>query len=51
MKSALAGERNVVVHHLAVDRVPRSGKPDELIEKFGIDSKAIAQAVKHILTV
>lgn len=51
VKSALAGERNVVVHHLAVDRVPRSGKPDELIEKFGIDSKAIAKAVKHILTV
>lgn len=51
VKSALAGERDVVVHHLAVDRVPRSGKPDELIEKFGIDSKAIAKAVKHILTV
>lgn len=49
--SALAGERDIVVHHLAVDRVPRSGKPDELIEKFGIDSKAVAKAVKHILTV
>jgi len=51
VKSALAGERNVVVHHLAVDRVPRSGKPDELIAKFGIDSHAVVAAVKHILTV
>lgn len=49
--SALAEERNVIVRRLAVTRLPRSGKPEELLGKYGIDSHAIVAAVKSILTV
>jgi transketolase len=34
------------VQRLAVREIPRSGKPDELIEKYGISAKAIVAAVK-----
>jgi transketolase len=33
---------------LAVTGMPHSGKPDELIEKFGISAKHIIEAVKSI---
>jgi len=33
------------VHRLAVRAIPRSGKPDELLEKFGISAKHIVAAV------
>jgi len=36
------------VQRLAVREIPRSGKPEELIEKFGISAKAIVNAVKNI---
>jgi transketolase len=32
------------VTHLAVREMPRSGKPDELLAAFGIDSAAIVRA-------
>ena len=34
------------VHRLAVRDIPRSGGPEELIEKFGISARHIVQAVK-----
>jgi transketolase len=34
------------VQRLAVREIPRSGKPDELLEKYGISAKAIVAAVK-----
>ncbi len=37
------------VHRLAVREIPRSGKPDELIERFGISAGDIVQAVKGLI--
>ncbi|XP_066988048.1 transketolase-like protein 2 isoform X1 [Macrobrachium rosenbergii] len=48
VKSAVAMERDIVVKHLAVPRVPRSGKCDELLEMFGISAKAVADAVREV---
>jgi transketolase len=48
---AVAGELSVdgiKVHKLAVRELPHSGKPDELIAKYGIDSNAIIKAVKGL---
>lgn len=47
--SALSLVRDVVVKHLAVTRVPRSGKPEELMSMFGIDAASIVSAVKEVL--
>jgi len=35
--------------HLAVDDLPRSGEPEELLEKYGISARHIKQAVKQFL--
>ena len=35
--------------HLAVDELPRSGEPDELLDKYGISSRHIILAVKQLL--
>jgi transketolase len=48
---AVAGELSaagVKVHKLAVGELPRSGKPEELLAKFGIDAAAIVQKVKAL---
>ena len=37
----------VTVQRLAIRRIPRSGEPDELIEKFGISARHIVDAVKR----
>ena len=37
----------VTVHRLAVRSIPRSGEPDELIDKFGISARHIVDAVKR----
>ena len=36
------------VHKLAVREVPHSGKPEELLAKYGIDAAAIVKAVKAL---
>jgi transketolase len=36
------------VHRIAVREIPRSGKPDELLDKFGISAAHIVEAVKRI---
>ena len=46
--AALAGER-VRGRKLAVGEIPRSGKADELLNRFGIDSDHIVAAVKEAL--
>ncbi len=38
----------VCVHKLAVTGIPRSGKPEELLERHGISANAIVQKVKQI---
>ena len=44
---ALAPQGQTVVR-LAVREIPRSGKPDELLERFGISASKIVAAVKAI---
>jgi transketolase len=48
---AVAGELSadgVRVHKLAVCELPRSGKPEELLAKYGIDAAAIVKKVKTL---
>lgn len=48
---AVAGELSadgVKVHKLAVRELPRSGKPEELLAKFGINAAAIVSKVKSL---
>ncbi|MBN1271023.1 MAG: transketolase [Candidatus Aminicenantes bacterium] len=44
---SLAGEIRLI--HLAVRELPRSGKPEELLHKYGIDADHIKNAVKKIM--
>lgn len=44
---ALAGR--AVLKHLCVRELPRSGKPEELMERYGISAGHIARAVKEML--
>uniref|UniRef100_A0A8D0CFN0 transketolase n=1 Tax=Salvator merianae TaxID=96440 RepID=A0A8D0CFN0_SALMN len=44
--AAVSGEPGILVQSLAVSDVPRSGKPAELLELFGIGAKNIMAAVK-----
>jgi transketolase len=46
--SVLAHER-INARKLAVNEIPRSGKPKELIDMFGISARHIAEAVKAAL--
>ena len=49
---AVAGEvsaEGIRVHKLAVRDVPRSGKPEELLAKHGLDAAAIGQKVKSLI--
>ena len=49
---AVAGELSadgVKVHKLAVRELPRSGKAEELLAKYGIDAGAIVQKVKALV--
>ena len=45
VRTALAGE-NVRIHSLAVEKTPRSGKPEVLLDYEGISAAAIVRAVK-----
>jgi len=45
--SALAGRARIV--HLAVRELPRSGKPEELLDKYGISARHIVEAVKSLM--
>uniref|UniRef100_A0A336MFB3 transketolase n=1 Tax=Culicoides sonorensis TaxID=179676 RepID=A0A336MFB3_CULSO len=49
VKSAVAEQRNVIVKHLAVPTIPRSGPPTVLLDMFGISSKHIVKAVQDVL--
>jgi len=45
---ALSGKAEIV--HLAVKDLPRSGKPEELLDKYGIDAQHIKRAVKELIS-
>lgn len=46
---AAAAAPGVAVHSLAVRDEPHSGKPDELLERYGISSTAICRKVRALL--
>ena len=43
---AVSAALKIPIQRLAVREIPRSGKPEELLEKFGISAKAIIDALK-----
>nr|XP_055194556.1 transketolase-like protein 1 isoform X2 [Nyctereutes procyonoides] len=47
--AAVSMEPDILVHQLAVAGVPRSGKPGELLDMFGVSARHIIVAVKCIL--
>ncbi|CAF4738167.1 unnamed protein product, partial [Rotaria sp. Silwood1] len=47
--AALADQTNIKIAHLAVREVARSGKPAELLSKYGIDAEHIANAVEKLI--
>jgi len=42
-------DAGLTVHRLAVREIPRSGKPEELVERFGISAAHIAEAVEAVM--
>ena len=46
---AEAGVPLTAVRRLAVDRVPHSGKPEELLDAFGISARHVIEAVNSLL--
>ncbi len=38
--------QGIAVHRLGVREIPRSGRPDELLDRYGISARAIAEAVR-----
>jgi len=47
VSQTLAGQARII--HLCVKELPRSGKPEELLDKHGINAKHIKKAVNKIL--
>lgn len=47
--SGALSPHNVHVESLAVHEIPRSGKPNELVEKYGLSSSCIVRKVKELL--
>ncbi len=45
---ALSGKAEIM--HLAVKDLPRSGKPEELLDKYGIDAHHIKRAIKELIS-
>jgi transketolase len=43
------GSEGIRVYKLAVRDIPHSGKPDELLDRYGISARAIVEATKKIL--
>jgi transketolase len=44
--AAAVADAGMTVHRLAVREIPRSGKPDELLDRFGISARHIVEAVQ-----
>jgi transketolase len=44
-------ESTIRVHRIAVREIPRSGKPDELLERYGISASHIVEAVRRIANI
>ncbi|KAK0063114.1 transketolase [Biomphalaria pfeifferi] len=48
---AVSGQSGIIVKRLYVPEVPRSGKCEELMEKYGISASCIVKAVHSILSI
>jgi transketolase len=48
--SEAVSPEGISVHRLAVAEIPRSGKPEELIDRYGISARAIVAAVRRVST-
>lgn len=48
--AAISREPDIVVRQLAVTEVPRSGKPSELLDMFGVSARHIMAAVRDAVT-
>ncbi|MGQ9901031.1 MAG: transketolase C-terminal domain-containing protein, partial [Fimbriimonadales bacterium] len=46
--AAAVNGHGVRVHRLAVREIPRSGKPDTLLEAYGINARAIVEAARAV---
>ncbi len=46
--AAAVADAGFTVHRLAVREIPRSGKPEELLDRFGISAKHIVSAVRAL---
>jgi transketolase len=42
------GETGIRVHRIAVREIPRSGKPEELLDRFGISARHIVETVRRV---
>jgi transketolase len=41
-------DTDIRVHRLAVREIPRSGKPEELLDRYGISARHIVAAVQAV---
>lgn len=41
-------ETDILVYRIGVTEIPRSGPPDDLVAKYGIDSKSIAARIREL---
>jgi len=46
--SEAVSEAGILVHRIAVREIPRSGKPEELLDRYGISASHIVEAVKAL---
>jgi transketolase len=46
--TSAVSEAGIHVHRLAVREIPHSGKPDELLDRYGISARHIVDAVKTV---
>jgi len=47
VRAALADE-NATIHSLAVREIPRSGRPEELLDRFGISARSIVDTIRKL---
>jgi transketolase len=49
--AAAVASAGYVVHRIAVREIPRSGRPEELLDRYGISARHIVDAVRHQMTI
>lgn len=49
--SAVAMEKNIIVKHIAVPKVPRSGTPSALLDYYGLSAPHIVKYVQDLIKV